>query len=435
MCEQLQMRYVLVFVVVGTLLGITSPAMAVEVTFPDANLEAAVRDARGIPTRPITDTDMESMGTFNASSRGISNIQGLEYATNLTYLRLDTNMIGDISALSGLTNLDYLNLHQNQISDISAVSALTSLDILNLTVNQISDISAVSGLTNLTGLYLSENPISDISVVAGLTKLNWLHLTTIQISDISAVSGLTNLTGLYLSENQISDISVIAGLTNLNYLNLSDNQISDISVIAGLTNLNYLNLSNNHISDTSVIAGLTNLTRLLLVNNQIETMNLSNSNLSSLTDLHLADNPLTSVLLENTTLSQTAFDALMDGGIYTGIAELSGVLNLDMSGVDFTAISDLSVMYTADDLETLHLAGATNLNGSQVVSLTVELASLDQLDVTALWDSFDAGTQSSLNAWDAIPGNTLVVPEPNSFTLLGIGIIFLTSARRRRCNR
>ncbi len=354
-------------VVMGTLLGITGPAAAVDVTFPDANLETAVRGALGIaaPT-PITDTNMETLGSFDANDSSISNIQGLEYATNLTWLSLYGNQISDISAVAGLTNLNYLFLEQNQISDISAVS----------------------GLTNLTWLYLYSNQISDISTVAGLTNLNWL----------------------YLYNNQISDISTVSGLTNLYYLQLDNNQISDISAVAGLTNLNYLFLDNNQISDISAVAGLTNLTRLHVSGNQIETMNLSNSNLSSLNYFLVDGNPLTSVILADATLGQTGFNALMDGGDipYIGIAELPGVLNLDMSGVDFTGISDLSTMYGLDDLEELLLAEATNLGGSQVVPLSVELDSLNLLSVVGLWDSFDAGTQSSLGAWDAIVGNTLV---------------------------
>jgi len=78
-------------------------------------------------------------------------------------------------------------------------------------------------------------------------------------------------------------------------------------------------------------------------------------------------------------------------------------------------------MYTMDDLETFLLAGATNLDGAKVVTLTGELDSLNWLDVTGLWDSFDVGEKASLNAWDSVAGNTLVVPEPASAALLAVG--------------
>ncbi len=305
MFDQLRVSYVLVLsVVMGTLLGITRPATAVVVTFPDANLETAVRDWLGIPApTPITDTDMAAVARwFSADGRSISNIQGLEYGTELTWLLLPNN----------------------------------------------------------------------------------------QISDISPVTGLTELTGLHVSNNQISDISAVSGLTNLTHLDLRTNQI--------------------------------------------ETMDLSGADLSSLERFGIGGNPLTSVLLEDATLSQTVLNTLMDGGdsFHTGIAELSGVLDLDMSGVDFTGISDLSTMYTMDDLETLLLTGASNLDGSQVVPLTDELDSMNWLDVRGLWTSFDTGTQNSLYAWDAIEANTLVVPEPSSIALLLCGLVSLALLKRRR---
>ena len=113
------MRHVLMlFVVVGTLLGAT--AAAVVVTFPDANLESEVRDELRIPApTPITDTNMDILGTFLAYSSSISNIQGLEYGTNLTYLNLNGNQISDISAVSGLTNLEWLHLRGNQIETLN----------------------------------------------------------------------------------------------------------------------------------------------------------------------------------------------------------------------------------------------------------------------------------------------------------------------------
>jgi len=189
------------------------------------------------------------------------------------------------------------------------------------------------------------------------------------------------------------------------------------------------------------VAGLTNLSWLMLEGNQIEIMDLSSADLPSLDSFSVAfstvgSNPLTTVLLADATLSLWGFNAVMDGGELsgdwcTGIAELPGVLILDMSGVDFAGISDVSRMYYddgMDDLEKLLLAGATNLDGGQVVSLTVEIDSMNWLDVTGLWDSFDLGAQGSLNAWDAVPGNTLIVPEPACAVLLALGFLAL---RRR----
>lgn len=391
---QLQFVHSLVLLTaVGILLGIAGSTTAVEVLFPDANLEAVVRNYLGIKA-PISlaDTDVERLRLFNASGENITKIQGLQYATNLEYIDLGGNKISDISPVAGLTNLPSLALDSNQISDISAVAGLANLKELFLGYNQISDISAVSSLTRLVSLSLKYNQISDISAVSGLTNLKWLGLANNQISDISAVTGLNNLVGLFLNSNHIIDIFPVAGLQNLEYLMLNDNQI--------------------------------------------ESMDVRGMDLSSLGNFTISKNPLTKVFLADTTLTQKAFNAVMgDGSTYRdriGIAELGGVKLLDMSRVDFSEITDLAQMRGMDDLEELLLAGASNLDGSQVVALTAELDSLNRLDVRGLWDSFDAETRISLREWDDAAGNTLIVPEPSAIISLFIFAALILALRMRR---
>jgi len=241
----------------------------VPVDFADPNLKTAVEEALGISDP--TPTDMLSLTFLNADSKGIVDLAGLQYATNLTTLLLWGNQISDIWPIAGLTNLTHLFLGDNQIMDISALSGLTNLTYLSLNGNQINDISPLAGLTNLTKLLLGNNQINNISAVSGLTNLTELWLQENRISNISFVSGLTNLTGLYLWENQISNISAVSGLTNLTELFVPDNQVSDISALSSLANLTDLSLYGNQISDISALAGLTNLAFLYLWDNPLNT--------------------------------------------------------------------------------------------------------------------------------------------------------------------
>ena len=308
------------------------------VNIPDLNLRAAIENALGKGSGSIiTTADMGRLTEFVAQNSNITDLTGLEHATNLarldlgtervegghevnsnsvsdlsplaglinlTWLRLRNNSISDLSPLARLTNLTWLNLGGNLIiSDISALSGLTNLEILWLYGNSISDLSPLAGLTNLTFLEFSNNLVSDLSPLAGLTNLTDLGLRDNSISDISPVAGLTNLTSLSLNNNSISDISPVAGLTNLTSLSLSNNSISDISPVAGLTNLTGLGLGGNSISDLSPVAGLTNLTFLILADNSIVDLS-SVADLTNLTFLILADNSIVdlSPLVENTGL-------------------------------------------------------------------------------------------------------------------------------------
>ncbi|MCP4257869.1 MAG: hypothetical protein GY774_10125 [Planctomycetes bacterium] len=353
------------------------------VYFADANLKAAVEETLGV-TDP-TPSDMLRLTFLYANDREISNLTGLEYATNLQNLGFRNNQINDISLLSGLTKLDVLNLDFNplddisplselinlrflymqvsQISDLSSLSNLTKLQSLCLGGNQISDLSPLSELTNLSLLWLPGNQINDLSPLAGLMSLEILYLQENQISDISALTGLTELTQLHLLHNQISDISALAGLVNLTNLRLENNQISDISALAGLTNLEVLYLAENQISDISILANLTNLTELLLEVNQINDISLSVlANLTNLTSLSLARNQISdiSVLAGLTNLEKLW---LYDNQI-SDISALTGLTNLTQLNLGTNQISDISVLSGMANMQYL------TLNNNQISDIS-----------------------------------------------------------------
>ena len=331
------------------------------VDIPDPNLRAAIEKElnkqAGDP--PITAADMVTLTSLSASDSNISDLTGLEHATNLGYLSLQGG--SDISPLSGLTNLEYLSVTSGSISDISPLSDLTNLTFLQLLGNSISDISPLSGLTNLTGLNLSSNSISDISVLSGLTNLTDLDLPFNSISDISVLSSLTNLTALDLRGLSISDISALSGLTNLTQLELNQNSISDISALSGLTNLTWLNLRGNSISDISALSGLTNLTDLILWWNSISDIS-ALSGLTNLTWLFLGGNQI------------------------SDISALSGLTNLTHLILDLNNISDISALSGLTNLTSLSLSNILDgalYDGNEVkdISSVVGLTNLIDLNL------------------------------------------------------
>ena len=230
------------------------------VNIPDTNLRAKIESALSkTSSATISETEMLTLTTLTAQDARISNLTGLETATNLTTLKLGNNTVSNISVLSGLTNLTELQLWDNQITNLSALSGLTNLTKLYLWGNSISDISHLAGLTNLTLLRLGENNISNISTVSRLTNLTYLSVRENAISDISAVSGLTNLTELQIGNNTISDITPVTNLTNLEWLDMPNNSISDISAVQNLTQLVELYFQNNAVSDLSPLVANTGL--------------------------------------------------------------------------------------------------------------------------------------------------------------------------------
>ncbi len=282
------------------------------VEIPDPNLRAAIARALGkAPGAVINTADMAGLNRLAAPNANISDLTGLEQATNLTRLELgperseepNSNSITDISALQGLTNLTWLDLGSNSITDISALAGLTNLIWLDLGSNNISDISALAGLTRMEALWLESNNISDISALAGLTNLTELFLNLNSIENITPLAGLTNLTRLFLRGNSIENITPLAGLTNLTRLVLGNNSIENITPLAGLTSLTNLVLGGNSIENITPLAGLTNLTFLGLWHNSISVI-LPLEELTNLSFLLLNGNSIADIspLVANTGL-------------------------------------------------------------------------------------------------------------------------------------
>ena len=120
------------------ILAIASPAAGgvKRVHIPDSDLETVVRDAIDKPYRPIYVKDFEGLTELDASERGIVNLTGLEYCTDLESLGLESNKITDLSPLSHLTNLEWLWLSSNEITDLSPLSQLTNLKSLYLEIGR-----------------------------------------------------------------------------------------------------------------------------------------------------------------------------------------------------------------------------------------------------------------------------------------------------------
>ena len=249
------------------------------VHIPDTNLRAAIAESLGKSTNaPITTEELERLKELDAPDRGIHDLTGLQFATNLEWLHLGENQISnlspiaglinlkvlrfsrnnvsDLSPIAGLINLRYLAFHTNNVSDLSPIARLINVEVLRFSVNNVSDLAPLVGLINLKHIFSWGNPVSDLSPLTGLTKMEEIDICGADLSDLTPLARLTGLKELYLRSNGISDISPLAGLTGLTRLNIAENDISDISALVGLTNLKWLAVYDNEISDFSPLDGL-----------------------------------------------------------------------------------------------------------------------------------------------------------------------------------
>ena len=128
---------------------ITSPTGATinldVVNIPDPNLRAAVETALGkVSGATITPSDIATLPQLSAPNANITDLTGLESATNLTVLNLGGNSISDLSPLASLTNLAELDLRDNSISDLSLLVENMGLgegDWVNVSENPLNSAS------------------------------------------------------------------------------------------------------------------------------------------------------------------------------------------------------------------------------------------------------------------------------------------------------
>ena len=323
------------------------------VTFPDPNLEAAIREAIGKPDGKICPLELESLTKLEIESyQGVNDLTGLEYCINLESLYLAFQNVRDISLLANLTELKTLDLNWNVVTDLSPLSNLLNLEKLVLRGNQIRDLTPLSGLNKLQELEVGYNNISSVASISGLVNLDKLGLEHNQISDLSPLANLDSLRQLYVLWNRVTDISSLANLTNLTYVSLSENAIEDISPLANLTKIETLHLSGNQISDISALGNLANIKSLWLNDNEIDDV-YPISDLLRLDSLSLGDNEI------------------------TDISPLATLDNISKLYLNNTHLSDITPLFKMSNLQCLEL---NNNEISDLEGIT-ELAKLRQLSL------------------------------------------------------
>ena len=288
------------------------------VQIPDPNLRAAIAEELGkSPNAPITVGDMERLTRLDAQNRGLRDLTGLQFATNLSRL----------------------SLNDNEISDLSPIASLVQLDALWIINNPVSDISSVKGLTNLTELVVDKTYVSDLSPITGLINLEQLGVSTPLISDLSPVRGLINLVRLWLHKTQVSDLSPVAELINLEVLHANHGNISDLSPLAELPNLRWIWIWGSPVSDLSPLAGLTTLEKIDICGGNISSLN-PLVGLTRLKDLRLASNGISDI---SPLAGLTGLDYLdLRHNEIVDISPLAGLTQLEWLGLDNNEISDFS---------------------------------------------------------------------------------------------
>lgn len=218
--------------------GTTVSAQEVEVVdMPDKNLEQAIREEIDVSdTIALTPSHLKMLTRLKANDQAITNITGLEYATNLEILDLSNNpKLSDIRPIANLTKLRWLAFAGTQVQDLNPLVGLTNLETLYIWGTPISALGPLKSLKGLVDIDASGCKISDVTPLAFLTQLKYLKIRYNLIEDVTPIKNLTQLLELNLSHNQIVDVRPLAKLTNLEKLWIQGNKITDHSPLEALS--------------------------------------------------------------------------------------------------------------------------------------------------------------------------------------------------------
>ena len=237
--------------------------------FPDMNFRIEVRNM--FPKGYITASDVASTKKITLYNKGISNMEGLQYFTELTELYC----------------------HNNKIATLP-ISALTKLETLNCGYNKITSLT-ITGRSALKKLYVNDNPITSLNCnnnsLTDLSVMSCSSLTTINCSNnkLTSVnfSWCSALKSLYCQGNQFTTNGLGTLPSSLETLNCSYNKLTSLS-LTGRSAFKSLEIANN-----------SDLTKLECQNNSLTTLNVNNC--TSMQELNCEFNSLTSLSLYNCT--------------------------------------------------------------------------------------------------------------------------------------
>lgn len=362
-----------------------------EVNIPDTAFKSCINVALGrssLSKLPITIADLESITQLNGANKGINSIEGIQYMTNLNYLRLDSNNITDISWLNRLKNIKQLNISDNNIENINALFNLVNLTHLYASNTRILDITPLLNLKKLTNLDISNTLVNNLDKLGEIISLNELYLNNISLSNTAFINKLQNLKSLYLNKSTISEQLLIENMQNLEVISLQESKITSINIkncplllniytnqVSGLNNLHLESLPN--LKDFSII-------------HQLNLENISIKNMESLNILNLNGNRLKTINIQDC-LSLQHLDASNNN-----ISDLSFLENAkSISSLYFknNNISDISILSTLKDLTILDLSnqlttntmnfGTFNNNSNRVTDISAikNLEKLRELDL------------------------------------------------------
>lgn len=269
-------------------------------TFPDDNFRAWILSRSYGADGELTPEEISGVKSIEIQNLGITNIQGIEFFTALTSLRLgnenpNTNSIPNVD-LSALNNLQNFYGRKSGITHLTLPTNTTELR--NVYLQENPDLTGTLDFTGFTGLqtFSSQNSNIEKLIFDGCTSLHNGTLTlnnSIKYLDISN----TNYNSFNKEAPQLETF-IAKNCTSLKNLTLNQSTVKyiDISGCTAFKSFSYYGINDKdryNPLETFIAKDCVNLTELIVRNNSLTTLDVTGC--TSLVNFDYKGNLLTSI--------------------------------------------------------------------------------------------------------------------------------------------
>jgi uncharacterized repeat protein (TIGR01451 family) len=255
-----KMNKVYIFLVV-IFLFFTHKSNAQYVAIPDSNFASYLATVLSSPAiignqLDTTHTQVVNLTTMNCQGNLISDLEGIQYFSNLSSLNCNNNWLINLPALP--PSLTFLDCSRNNLTTLPVLPVfLTSLFCQQ---NQLATLPPLP--TSLIDLTCFNNQLVSLPVLP--VSLLYLNCPTNQLSALPTLP--TSLSYLWCGGNQLTSLPLLPG--SLADLRCNDNQLTALPVLPG--SLTVLRCHGNQLASLPALPGT--ITELICSSNQLTSL-------------------------------------------------------------------------------------------------------------------------------------------------------------------
>jgi hypothetical protein len=341
--------------------------------------------------------NLTSLKRLYLNNLNFDNLNGLQNATNITYIALYNCNIADYTLISArASNLQYLYFQKTTNDEITKfVEKNKSTNFLKLeyfgvfdSKDKVTNLDCLANLTSNTKerikyLYLYNNKLSDITFLSGYKNLSELQiyinlistldgLNSTELITLSAYSNLLGKDEIYdtskenLGKNEDTDsLASLAKCSKLSYLALNANQIKWVSYIENCVLIKELYLKANDdivIEDVKTLKGIWN--NIVTTKKSINSEYLKFFSTEEVMDF------------KDCGLTNTSEEILnLYNNTDVKVLRLDGNTSLNQEGYEGSSLNE--ILKTCINIEVLSLEDLTNLTSADFLEFMPNLKYLD----------------------------------------------------------